>query len=140
MDIAVKMFALNFSILCFYSLICVTTTYRICDTLRAHDFLTLVRQIPPYPWKMPIQSLSLFALLCIVSFFKVFHPIEQFPLRMALCVTEIILCVGIICSLNFYYSGIALLVLADLVHYIRSNKMRLCFIVILSLLFAFGRY
>ena len=89
---------------------------------------------------MPVQSLSLFALLCIVSFFKVFHPIEQFPLRMALCVTEIILCVGIICSLNFYYSGIALLVLADLVHYIRSNKMRLCFIVILSLLFAFGRY
>ena len=140
MDIAVKMFALNFSILCFYSLICVTTTYRICDTLRAHDFLALVRQIPPYPWKMPVQSLSLFALLCAVSFFKVFHPIEKFSLRMGLCVTEIILCVGIICSLNFYYSGIALLVLADLVHYIRSNKMRLCFIVVLSLLFAFGRY
>ena len=140
MDIAVKMFALNFSILCFYSLICVTTTYRICDTLRAHDFLSLVRQIPPYPWKMPVQSLSLFALLCAVSFFKVFHPIEKFSLRMGLCVTEIILCVGIICSLNFYYSGIALLVLADLVHYIRSNKMRLCFIVVLSLLFAFGRY
>ena len=140
MDIAVKMFALNFSILCFYSLICVTTTFRICDTLRAHDFLALVRQIPPYPWKMPVQSLSLFALLCAVSFFKVFHPIEKFSLRMGLCVTEIILCVGIICSLNFYYSGIALLVLADLVHYIRSNKMRLCFIVVLSLLFAFGRY
>ena len=116
LDIAVKMFALNFSILCFYSLICVTTTYRICDTLRAHDFLTLVRQIPPYPWKMPIQSLSLFALLCIVSFLKFFRPIEKFSLRVALCVTEIILCAGIICSLNFYYSGIALLVLADLVH------------------------
>ena len=140
MDIAVKMFALNFSILCFYSLICVTTTYRICDTLRAHDFLTLVRQIPPYPWKMPVQSLSLFTLLCVVSFFKFFHPIEQFPLRMGLCLTEIVLCAGIISSLNFYYSGIALLVLADLVHYIRSNKMRLCFIVILSLMFAFGRY
>ena len=139
-DIAVKMFALNFSILCFYSLICVTTTFRICDSLGAHDFLTLIRQIPPYPWKMPVQSLSLFALLCIVSFFKIFHPIEQFPLRVALCVTEIVLCAGIICSLNFYYSGIALLVLADLVHYIRSNKMRLSFIVVLSLLFAFGRY
>lgn len=140
MDIAVKMFTLNFSILCFYSLICVTTTYRICDTLRAHDFLTLVRQIPPYPWKMPIQSLCLFAFLCFVSFFKIFHPIEKFPLRVAICIAEIVLCAGIICSLNFYYSGIALLVLADLVHYIRSNKMRLCFIVILSLMFAFFRY
>ena len=139
-NIAVVMFVLNFSILCFYSLICVTTTCRICDTLGAHDFLTLVRQIPPYPWKMPIQSLSLFVLLCSVSLFKIIHATERFPLRVAICVMEIVLCAGIICSLNFYYSGIALLVLADLVHYIRSNKMRLCFIVILSLLFAFGRY
>ena len=140
MSIATVMFALNFSILSFYSLICVTTTFRICDTLGAHDFLTLVRQIPRYPWQMPVQSLSLYALLCGVSYFKIFRPIEQFPLRVVICVTEIVLCAGIICSLDFYYSGVALLVLADLVHYIRRNKMRLCFIVILSLMFAFGRY
>ena len=140
MTIATVMFVLNFSILSFYSLICVTTTFRICDTLGAHDFLTLVRQIPRYPWQMPVQSLSLYALLCVVSFFKIFRPIEHFSLRVVICVTEIALCAGIICSLDFYYSGVALLVLADLVHYIRSNKLRLCFIVILSLMFAFGRY
>lgn len=139
-NIASVMFALNFSILSFYSLICVTTTFRICDTLGAHDFLTSVRQIPRYPWQMPVQTLSLFALLCTVSFFKIFRPMEHFPLRVVICVTEIALCAGIIVSLNFYYSGVALLVLADLVHYMRSNRMRLCFIVILSLMFAFGRY
>ena len=139
-NIAVVMFVLNFSILSFYSLICVTTTYRICSTLGAHDFLMVVRQIPRYPWQMPVQSLSLYALLCFVSFFKVFRPIEHFPLRVLVCVTEIVLCAGIFASLNFYYNGVALLVLADLVHYIRNNKMRLCFIVILSLMFAFGRY
>ena len=37
-NIASVMFALNFSILAFYSLICMTTTFRICDTLLAHDF------------------------------------------------------------------------------------------------------
>ena len=140
MRIATVMFVLNFSILSFYSLICVTTTFRICDTLGAHDFLTLVRQIPRYPWQMPVQSLSLFAFLCGVSFFKIFRPIEHFPLRVVICVTEIALCAGIICSLDFYYSGVALLVLADLVHYIRNNKLRLCLIAILSLMFAFGRY
>ena len=140
MSIATVMFVLNFSILCFYSLICVTTTFRICDTLGAHDFLTLVRQIPRYPWQMPVQALSLYALLCVVSFFKIYRPIEQFSLRVIICATEIALCAGIICSLDFYYSGVALLVLADLVHYIRSNKLRLCNIVILSLMFAFGRY
>ena len=53
---------------------------------------------------------------------------------------EVALCAGIIASVNFYYNGVALLVLADLVHYIRGNKMRLGIIVILSLMFAFGRY
>ena len=139
-NIASVMFVLNFSILAFYSLICVTTTVRICDTLGAHDILNSVRQVPHYPWQMPVQSLSLYALLCGVSFFKIVRPIEHFPLRVCICVMEIALCAGILASVNFYYSGVALLVLADLVHYIRNKKMRLMFIVILSLLFAFGRY
>ena len=138
--IAAAMFALNFAILAFYSLICVTTTYRICDTLGAHDFLNSVRQIPQYPWRMPVQSLSLFALLCAVSLFKRLRPIERLPFRVTIFLVEVALCAGIIGSVNFYYNGIALLVLADLVHYIRSNKMRLGIIVILSLMFAFGRY
>ena len=139
-NIASVMFALNFAILAFYSLICVTTTFRICESLGAQDFLNSVRQIPQYPWQMPVQSLSLYAFLCAVSYFKTVHPVEYFPLRVVICVVEIVLCAGIIVSLNFYYSGVALLVLADLVHYIRNNKMRLIFIVILSLMFAFVRY
>ena len=139
-NIAAVMIVLNFSALAFYSLICMTTTFRICDTLGAHEFLNSVRQIPRYPWQMPLQSLSLYALLCGVSFFKILRPTEHFPLRVLFCIVEIALCGGILVSLNFYYNGVALLVLADLVHYIRNNKMRLMFIVILSLMFAFGRY
>ena len=139
-NIATVMFALNFSILAFYSLICMTTIYRVCESLGAHDFLNSVRQIPHYPWQMPVQSLSLYALLCAVSHWKSVRTIEFFPLRVCICVMEIALCAGILASLNFYYSGVALLVLADLVHYIRNIKMRLMFIVILSLMFAFGRY
>lgn len=138
--IAMAMFALNFSILAFYSLICVTTTFRICETLGAQDFLNSVRQIPQYPWQMPVRSLCLYALLCGVSYFKNVRPIEYFPFRVGICVMEIALCAGILGTLDFYYNGVALLVLADLVHYIRNNKMRLMFIVILSLMFAFGRY
>ena len=139
-NIASVMFALNFSILAFYSLICITTTFRICESLGAQDFLNSVRQIPRYPWQMLVQSMSLYALLCGVSFFKNYHPIEHFPFRVTIFAVEVVLCAGVIVSLNFYYSGVALLVLADLVHYIRNNKMRLCIIAILSLMFAFGRY
>ena len=134
------MFALNLSILIFYSLICMTTTFRICDTLGAHNFLNTVRQIPRHPWQMPVHSLSLYALLCAISFYKYYRPTEHFSLRVGICIVEIALCAGIMASVNFYYNGVALLVLADLVHYVRNNKMRLIFIVVLSLMFAFGRY
>ena len=139
-NIASVMFALNFSILAFYSLICTATTVRICESLGAHDFLNSVRQIPRYPWRMPLESLSLFALLCGVSYLKRMRPIERFSHRVAIFAVEVVLCAGIIASVDFYYNGVALLVLADLVHHIRSNKMRLGIIVILSLMFAFGRY
>jgi len=139
-NISSVMFALNFSILAFYSLICMTTTFRICESLGAQDFLNSVRQIPRYPWQMPVQSLCLYALLCGVSYFKSLRSIEHFPFRVAIFVVEVALCAGIIVSLNFYYTGVALLVLADLVHYIRNKNMRLFIIVILSLMFAFGRY
>jgi len=139
-NIAAVMFILNFTILAFYSLICVPTTFQICGTQGAHDFLSSVRQIPREPWQMPVQSLSLYVLLCAISFFKFLRPTEYFPLRVGICITEIALCAGILASMNFYYSGVALLVLADLVYYIRNKKMRLCFIVILSLMFAFARY
>ena len=139
-NIASMMFALNFAIIVFYSLICMSTTYRICDSMGAYDFLNSVRQIPQYPWRMPVQSLSLFALLCGVSYLKRMRPIERFSHRVAIFAVEVVLCVGIIASVDFYYNGVALLVLADLVHHIRSNKMRLGIIVILSLMFAFGRY
>ena len=79
---------------------------------------------------MPLQSLSLYALLCAVSFYKIFRPTDFFPIRVLICAVEIALCAGIMAAVNFYYNGVALLVLADLVHYVRSNKMRLCFIVV----------
>ena len=140
LDIATVMIVLNFSVLAFYSLICMTTTYRICDALGAHDFLNSVHQMPRYPWQMPVQSLSLYAMLLAVSFFKLLRPTDRVPLRVVFCAVEIALCAGILVSMNFYYNGVALMVLADLVHYIRSNRIRLWIIVILSLLFAFGRY
>ncbi len=66
--------------------------------------------------------------------------IDSLEPRLFLCVVEIILCIGITVSLDFYYSGVALLVLADLVHYMRNSIYRLCFMVALIFLYAFGQY
>lgn len=134
------MFALNLAIILFYSLVCLTTTLRVCDSFGAYDFLSSVRQVPPPPWRMLLWALGQYLLLCAVSFGKSRWNIERFEVRLLVCLVEILLCLGVTASLEFYYSGAALLVLADLVHYVRNSFYRVCFIAALILLFSFGRY
>ena len=134
------MFALNLAIILFYSLVCLTTALRICDSFGAYGFLSSVRQVPPPPWRMPLWALGQYLLLCAVSFGKNRWNIEGFEVRLLVCLVEILLCLGVTASLNFYYSGAALLVLADLVHYVRNSVYRVCFTAALILLFSFGRY
>nr|WP_325212221.1 sensor histidine kinase [uncultured Oscillibacter sp.] len=134
------MFALNLAIILFYSLTCLATTLRVCGSFGAYDFLSSARRIPPPPWRMPLWALGQYLLLCAVSFGKSRWEIERFEVRLLICLVEILLCVGVTASLEFYYSGAALLVLADLVHYVRSSFYRGCFTAALILLFSFGRY
>ena len=134
------MFALNLSIILFYSLVCLATTLRVCGSFGAYDFLSSVRRVPPPPWRMPFWTLGQYLLLCAVSFGKSRWNIERVEARLLICLVEILLCLGVTASLEFYYSGAALLVLADLVHYVRNSFYRVCFTAALILLFSFGRY
>ncbi len=134
------MFALNLAIILFYSLACLITTLRVCGSFGAYDFLSSAGRIPPPPWRMPLWALGQYLLLCAVSFGKNRWDIERFQVRLLVCLVEILLCAGVTASLGFYYSGAALLVLADLVHYVRNGAARACFTAALILLFSFGRY
>ena len=139
-DLAALMFLLNCVIIFYYSLICLATTLRICGSFSAYEFLAAVQRVPRPPWQMPVWTLSQYLLLCAVSFGKSRLDIDRLEPRLFLCVVEIMLCIGITVSLDFYYSGVALLVLADLVHYVRNSIYRLCFMVALVFLYAFGQY
>lgn len=134
------MFALNLAVILFYTLVCLATTLRICGSLGAYPFLSSVRQIPPPPWRMLLWAGGQYLLLCAVSFGKNRWDVERFEVRLLICLVEILLCAGVTASLEFYYSGAALLVLADLVHYVRNSVYRVLFTAALILLFSFGRY
>ena len=139
-DIFILMYGLNLCVLFYYSAVCLATTFRICGAFGAYGFLSAVRQVPRRPWLMPTLCAALYALLTLISLGKYRWNIVRFRPRLCVCVAEIALCVGIIASVNFYYSGVALLVLADLTHYVEGSRSRIVFMIALTALFAFGRY
>ncbi len=134
------MFFLNLSAVSFYALICLSTTCRLCGSFEAYSFLSSVRQLPAVPWRMPLCAFGLYTLLALLIWSKSLWPANRFLPRFLICTAEIVLCIGVIESLNFYYTGVALLVLADLVHYVRSGRARLCFMALLILVFSFARH
>lgn len=136
----VMMLVLNLGIVVFYCLLCTVTTLRICDSFGAYAFLNEARLLPPHVWQMPAQSLGLYLVLCVISVGKQRLALEDLGRRVVICVAEIVLCVGLISSLSFYYSGFALLVMADLVQYVQRSHLRLGFIVVLVLVYAFGQF
>ena len=139
-DLSVLMYVLNFCCLFYYAAVCLITTFRICGAFGAYGFLSTVRQIPRRPWTAPLLCAALYALLALVGLGKYRWKISRPRLRFLICAAEIMLCVGVIASVNFYYSGVALLVLADLTHYVEESRSRIAFMIALTLLFAFGRY
>ena len=140
MDTSMLMLVVNLAVILFYGIICPVTTFRICRSLQAYEFLSAAGTMPQNPLMLPLGALTQFGLLAAVSLRKQKDE-NGVPWSAGLvCFAEIILCIGIVWSLNFYYSGIALLVLADLVNYIRDNKVRILLLVILVFIFAFGRY
>lgn len=139
-DISVVMTVLNLAVIVYYCLVCGVTTGFICDAFGAYGFLSSVRQVPQQPWHMPVCALSLYLLLIMLGYGKAKWDIRKLWGRVLLCAAEIVLCFGVIASLRFYYSGVALLVLADLVHYVQRNRFRICFMAVLILLYAFAKF
>lgn len=139
-DTSILMYVLNAVIILYYCMIVPATTYRICHSFSAYQFISEADRIPMKPMRMPLMAVMLFFVLWQISFRKGRSSAgNRFPVW-SVCAVEIIICVLLIESLNFYYSGIALLVLTDLVNDVRNNRVRFLLIGLLMLIFAVGRY
>jgi len=96
------MFLLNLSMILFYSMITLVTTFRVCGSFSAYSFLSGLRRLPPNPWRMPVWAMSQYLLLFAVSYAKSRWEMDRLEPRLAVCLVEILLCVGITASMNFY--------------------------------------
>ena len=70
LDTSMLMLAVNFAVILFYGIICPVTTFRICRSLQAYEFLSAAGTIPQNPLMVPLGALTQFALLTAVSLRK----------------------------------------------------------------------
>lgn len=97
-------------------------------------------QVPSPPGRMVAVSLLLYLPLAVLVLGKERLARGQQRMRIALCLAEMLLCTAEVVSLHFYYRVLILMVLADLVYTVQSQRFRLGIIAVLAVLYAAADY
>lgn len=132
------MILVNWFILLYYVIVCSASKSVICDMNLAYGFLSRSGGLPKKTVTLCAEVFGLYGLLCALIVNKEFIYKTGVPRRVLICAAEIILSAALVWSLNCYYSGIALLVLADLLWHEQKKETRVFFIIVQVLEFVIG--
>ena len=116
-------------------LICYALT-GFAEANTALDFLMQAEQIPVVPWKIPVIAISLFVCLLLLLHIQGLGT-AGFLLKTIL---EIGICLWISYVLNFSYSGMILIILADAMRFFSGMKWRIAFVSMISIIFLIMDY
>lgn len=133
-------FAINFIIILFISIVISRTTLKICDEFEAREFLERAQYLPLIPWQVPVFCVLLMILLGISNIVKnKLSQIQPFLVRV-LCGVDLLIGILISYYLNLSYKGILLLIIANMILYIKEQRTRIIYIVISLIVYSFFDY
>lgn len=115
---------LNFGIVCLIAGSMAYSIFAIVDAMEAEAFLTLVQVKPWKPQTIVISSVL--GYLCLVLFSCIGQICEQKrkSVRILLTMAEMISCIGTTVALNMNYTGLVLLVVADMVRGQKGSRQK----------------
>ena len=124
------MMLVNLFVIMYYVIVCTVSKSVICEMNMAYAFLSNSGRIPHDTFTLCRDLLIYYGALCALILAKEDIYDENILNRVLICAGELALSVIVVRTLNFYYSGIALLVLADLLYYENKKVPRVLFIVL----------
>ena len=128
----------NWFILSYYIAVLSASKKVICNLKEAYAFLSVSEGIPVDTVTLCLKVLVFYAALSLLILLKEEICQENKTNVHLICLGEMFLSFVLIRAMNFYYSGIALLVLADLLYYADKKGLRVAYVIIQILEFVFG--
>lgn len=130
---------LNFVIVLFLSLTISITAERIAKSGQARAFFDQIDAIPNFPRLAPILAVALFLLL-VGSMTLIHRENITSPHQRLLLSAILVLLITLMAALRMSYSGVILLVVANLLLFFKSRKTQTVFIGAMTLLFLCSDY
>lgn len=130
---------INLSIILFISVVIYITTMRVCDMYEARSFLSAIKVLPKDSIKAVLTAIVSFPLLLVVM--KMRHTMQVTRWKLVLSfLVETFLCLMIMEALSFSTNSVLLLVMADLLAYVNTNKERAFFLAVMIVLYLLLNY
>ena len=127
-------YLINIGVILFFSTIISSTTAKICDSFQAREFIERAQYLPIVPRNLPIYALTFIVALGISNVIKSYLQEHNYFGVGLLIFADFIFCSLIVYYLNFSYRGIFLLLIVNIIYYIKENKTRI-WILLVALFF-----
>ncbi len=115
----------NIIIILFFSNIISSTTSNICESFQARAFLERAQYLPIIPRNVPIFALTFIIALGISNLVKSSLQENNNVGMGLLLLVDFISCSLIVYYLNFSYGGIFLLLIMNIIYYVKDNRTRI---------------
>lgn len=130
---------INFAIIAFMVFMIEFTTNRICEMQEARTFLSTLPTLPLKPQFTGFVTIGAYVLLlCIMYFYHLVHLNKWWQTTCFL--VEALICLIIMKALNYSTNSILLLVMADLLTYINTNRERILCLTVMIVLYLCANY
>ncbi len=111
---------LNMVMILYLTMVTVHSLYGYVDGNSAMDFLMQVKRMPMEPWKLPVLSIGLY--VCLLLLLSIHCQSKRSFLVKTVLELGIVFVISYV--LNFSYTGMALLIIADTMRYFSDLKRR----------------
>jgi signal transduction histidine kinase len=133
-----SIFLVTLVIIVFFSILIRQTTELVCNNDGARPFLERIKSVPLEPWKIPVISLLLFALLAVSSALR--PRVRKVSVQVLLSLADLAWCVGIITVLDFSYRGILFIAIVNAVRFIPQIRLRTALVAVFVVTYMLADY
>lgn len=133
-------FLVNVAVILFFSYIISSTTLRICESFQAREFIEKVQYLPIVPQNVLVYAMSFMVALGISNIIKSRVVDKNRFLMGILLIADFFFCSMIVYFLNFSYHGIFLVLIINVIYYVKNNKVRVWMLVSILIFYVLSDY
>ena len=137
--IEISIFLVTFLVIVFFSILIHQTTEIICNNDGARQFIERIKSVPLEAWKIPVISILLFSVLVASSLIRS-RLRERMIMQLLLSLADLLICVGIIATLDFSYRGILFIAILNAVRFIPQIRLRYALVAIFVVTYMLADY